>query len=1260
MSVSPLQSRWRAFALAGALALIAPAVAVPLLGPAAPAVAAPGAPGVPSPAAVVFDEDFENGPATSPILRLNQYTGTSGQTYTADPAWLSGCNGWLSAAVQATTPSEPVADCGNNAGLWNAVQQTAQALGMLHGQSAQAATANHAVSALTLGALNGQKVELATASNVPLPTSSRFLAFGVDVAAISCNIDHPLMQFFLVNEQGELVPAGSQIDGCASPTTVTVPALGSTGAQTVTVGQYTTNGAVLFSGSSVGIRLINDQPSDFGNDHAFDNIRILDATPQLDKEFLGGWAPSGGTARLRFTVTNTAELGSKPGWSFQDALPDGMTVASPSGATTTCPAGSVSATGSQVSVTGDLSVGMASCTIELDVTAARGTYTNGPDRVSVVGLNPPASAAVVFSQPGLALTKTAGTPVDVNQDGLVDAGDTIPYAFGLENTGDVALSGIVVDDPLLPALTCPTALAAGATASCSADYTITAADEAAGLVDNTATATGTPPAPAPLAVTAPVTTSTAVTAPAPSLTLVKSVDPHDLVEGEPITYSFVLENTGNLPLHDVGITEQSFTGSGPLSPIDCPDTVLPVGGELVCTATYTVTAADLLAGTVDNTAVGYGTPAGLAATPISSAPSTVLLPSPAAPGLTATKTASPGEIHAAGETVTFTVAVENDGNLVVSGLGIEETAFTGTGTTPAFTCGLTRLAPGQHTTCTAPYTATQADVDQGGIQNTAVASGTVEGGAVESPPTTATVTATATASLSVAKTASATEVTAAGQVIRYDFAVENTGGLTLHGLVVDDLPTAPAGPLDAAPACPATTVPPAQTVVCSATYTVTQADVDHGSLQDTATATATEPGGSTVASAPDALTLPVAALSSLTVTKSADATAIQRAGQVIGFTFTVTNDGATTVTGIAVTDAPAAPAGPLDAAPDCPVTTLAPSASVDCTASYTVTQADVDHGSLADEATASGTDAHGGPVTSAPASLRLPSTAVASLTLGPQPAPSSTTLGETVLLTFVATNAGDLTLDDVAITDDRGERVECAPSTLAPGETAVCTAAPTVEQADLDTGILALTATATGTTPFGGTVSSAAVTETVPVSGQVAQLALTKTANAATTVLGQSIAYTFVARNTGTVTLESLTVSDVQAAPAGPLAAEPACDVTRLAPGEVATCTALYTPTAADLRAGSVTDTAVAHALTTLGDPVSSDPATLTVTVAAPVPPVGGSGSAPSGTGTGTSGGGLPSTGSDVLPVLVAGVLALLAGTAIRLLRRRPRPSADA
>ena len=77
----------------------------------------------------------------------------------------------------------------------------------------------------------------------------------------------------------------------------------------------------------------------------------------------------------------------------------------------------------------------------------------------------------------------------------IQAGDTITYSFTVTNTGNVALSNITVMDPKVTVNGGPISLAPGASdnSSFTATYTITAADIAAGKVDNQATVSGTDP-----------------------------------------------------------------------------------------------------------------------------------------------------------------------------------------------------------------------------------------------------------------------------------------------------------------------------------------------------------------------------------------------------------------------------------------------------------------------------------------------------------------------------------------------------------------------------------------------------------------------------------------------------------------------------------------------------------------------------------------------------------------------------------------------
>ena len=92
-------------------------------------------------------------------------------------------------------------------------------------------------------------------------------------------------------------------------------------------------------------------------------------------------------------------------------------------------------------------------------------------------------------------------------------------------------------------------------------------------------------------------------------------------------------------------------------------------------------------------------------------------------------------------------------------------------------------------------------------------------------------------------------MTQAGQSVSYRFLATNTGNVTVSGLTIVDTLTSPAGPALTI-ACPATTLLPGTATTCTATYRVTQADIDHGQVDNSAVADAVGPGGQPVTSAP--------------------------------------------------------------------------------------------------------------------------------------------------------------------------------------------------------------------------------------------------------------------------------------------------------------------------------------------------------------------------------------------------------------------------
>jgi uncharacterized repeat protein (TIGR01451 family) len=281
--------------------------------------------------------------------------------------------------------------------------------------------------------------------------------------------------------------------------------------------------------------------------------------------------------------------------------------------------------------------------------------------------------------------------------------------------------------------------------------------------------------------------------------------------------------------------------------------------------------------------------------------------------------------------------------------------------------------------------------------------------------------------ISVVKTASVNSVSAVGQTVTYTFAVTNTGGVTLDDIEVTDAQATPSlganlGPISCTTGTNGSiTLAPGASDTCSATYTVTRADLDNGSITDTATVTGEPPNSDTPVSAHSTLTLSVISLS---VVKSASPSAGVVAGSTtpIVYTITVKNSGtATTSQQTVVTDS--APTGTtlVSGSPACanggsPACTVSVSGStitwtipagVAPGASYTLTFA-----VKADAADAAGTIANtaswSGPSCGAPAAVGVPTTCSTNtvdtpVTTAPVTAPAAVTLTPTTTPTTAPT-----------------------------------------------------------------------------------------------------------------------------------------------------------------------------------------------------------------------------------------------------------------
>ncbi|CAL8973791.1 hypothetical protein PROP_01254 [Propionicimonas sp. T2.31MG-18] len=964
---------------------------------------------------------------------------------------------------------------------------------------------------------------------------------------------------------------------------------------------------------------------------------VVVKTPALNDANGNHVADVGETISYGFTITNTGNV-TLTAVAVDDPTAGSVTCAAttlPPGAFTTCTADTA-----HTVTQADVDHGSVDNTARPTGTTPDGGLFTGPPSKSAV---PTARSA-----PGLTVTK-GHTLTDSNGNGTADAGERITYGFVVTNTGNVTITGVAVDDPKAGAATCsPTTLAPGAQSTCTADadYVVTQVDVDHGFVANTATATGTPPT-GPDTTSPPVTHNVPTTPARPGITVVKTATLVDgnanfvADAGETIEYSFVLTNTGNITLDPVGVDDPSA------GTVTCVAMSLAPGASTTCTAPdHTVTQADVDLGYVENTATGTGTTPG--GTPITSPPDTRRVPTvQPLPGITLVKHAvliddsggTPG-LADVGETVSYSFTVTNTGNVSLTGVGVSDPKV------GPVTCAQAGLAPGESTTCSAAdYTVTQADVDAGTVANTATGTGTPPTG--RPPTSTSTVHVPAVPQkplLAVQKTAAlhdgnGNSLGDVGETISYAFTITNTGNVTLTGVQVNDA-------LAGAVTCAVSILAPGEFTSCaSADYTITQSDVDRGFVENSATATGVPPSGTrTPPSLPGVTTTAtVSPVPGLALVKTATLTdtngnGVADIGEQVAYTLSVTNTGNVTLTGIAVDDAKLAGV-------TCPSGPLAPAATIDCTGSYTVTQADIDAGAVANSATATGTPPTGPRTTSPPGTSLVPTPVqdprlhvVKTAQLDDADGNGWADLGETVRYAFVVTNTGNVTLTGVGVDDPKLGAVPCVAATLAPGESTDCGPATyTVTQADIDAGYVHNSATGGGNPPIGPRVPSLPSTTDIPALQRTTGLAIIKLAQLNDTNgnrrgdAGETITYAFLVWNTGNVTMTDVAVDDV-------LAAAVTCPQTTLGPyraGSVMVCSADadHLITTADVRRGSVVNTATATGRTPGGTMLTSTPSTTTT----PTRP------------------GLARTGGDPWLLVSLGFVMVLAGAALVRSRGRRR-----
>ena len=487
-------------------------------------------------------------------------------------------------------------------------------------------------------------------------------------------------------------------------------------------------------------------------------------------------------------------------------------------------------------------------------------------------------------------------------------GDLINYTVTATNTGNVTLTNVTVNDPILtPDTQICASVAPAAACILTGTYPVTGTDIGNGTVQNIASVTTDEGANDTVTLDTPLVAT-------PGIAVAKTAAPTIVsLAGTPVTYSVIVSNTGNVPLTDVVVSD-------PMVTLDCGTgsstiATLNPGNPVTCTGTYAIQQADMdAAATLVNTATAQDDGTYSVNDSDNATVTFTLTPSMtvAKSGVLNDDDGVPGVSE--NDTIDYTVTLTNTGNVSLTNIVANDPMAT-----LVLTSGDTdfdnELDPGEVWELTGAYALVQADVDSlgggdGNIENTV----TIETDQLPDRTASADVPLNINPSMDVVKTgvlndddgdAGLTE----GDTVTYTVTVTNTGNVRLTNIVANDpLVTLT---LDSGDANFDNRLDVGEIWTFTGTTIVTQADLDtlgggDGDIDNTVTISTDQ--------LPDqdaSHELPLAPVSAITIKKVASAPVrVFPTVYEFDYTLTVENTGAVTQTNIRVEDNIAAAIAP--------------------------------------------------------------------------------------------------------------------------------------------------------------------------------------------------------------------------------------------------------------------------------------------------------------------------------------------------------------
>ncbi|MCU0303566.1 MAG: hypothetical protein MUC56_05875 [Thermoanaerobaculales bacterium] len=488
--------------------------------------------------------------------------------------------------------------------------------------------------------------------------------------------------------------------------------------------------------------------------------------PTISKSFSPNPIGVGQQSTLTFGITNPNPADPLTGIMVRDTLPSSLAlVPGTFGGTCTGFWGLDPGDGTTLLHTDGALAGGASCTLTVDVTAlAVGSQLNLSDAIYAAesGYNTDLATGIAQAQLDVLAPPTIAKDFDPNLVLLgVTPGDASVLSFTISNpnpdAGIVGVSfsdtfpaGLVVATPANGSSTCAGTLTAvpgagsvsftggaiGAGGTCTVSVDVTGP---AGVYPNTSSPVSHVVGGATVSNGLTASDTVVIDQPIPSLAFRKEIGPTGdldgawsdylaVTAGDQVWYRLTVENTGEVPLTGIAVSDPMLNLSGCTWPATLPvaDATFPTAHIAVCIVGPVTTLAGVRTNTASVVSAEVPGPTTDTATY-------------ATAELDLAKTASPLTFTAAGQVISYTFTVTNTGNAILAGpVTITDPLVPGASCPSLTTIGNNDnfFDPAEVLVCTGSYTTQPSDVTNLGVTNTAFAST----GGIDSPPDSATVT----------------------------------------------------------------------------------------------------------------------------------------------------------------------------------------------------------------------------------------------------------------------------------------------------------------------------------------------------------------------------------------------------------------------------------------------------------------------------------------------------------------------------------------